>query len=173
MSTRTLQNLIEMDSVLYYNTIKDSYENLYSREQSSKIRFLLSRIDIKESDKILDVGAGTGILESILAKNKIVAIEPSDMADMMDAKRLKNVLIERRRIQDFDTEEKFDVIFCITVLQDIKEGREEIIKKLFSLARAGGHVIISVLRASNMDLKHMGPVESGFIENDRYFIFIV
>jgi 2-polyprenyl-3-methyl-5-hydroxy-6-metoxy-1,4-benzoquinol methylase len=161
-----------MDSILYYNSIGKSYESLYLKEQESKIKFLLSKITIKESDKILDVGAGSGILESMLQKNNITAVEPSDMADMIIKKGFKNVSVVKKRIQDFASNKKFDVVFCITVLQDIEEAdRENVIKKLFELTAKNGHLLISVLKHSNIDLSGLNPVESSYVENDRYFIF--
>ena len=99
----TLQNHIKMDSIVYYNSIGESYESLYLREQENKIRFILSKIKVKESDRILDAGAGTGILESMLPRNEITAIEPSDMANMIVKKGFKNVSVVKKRIQDFDS----------------------------------------------------------------------
>ena len=161
-----------MDSIVYYDAIKGSYDKLYSSEQETKIRFLLSRITVKNSDKILDVGAGSGILESILPENRITAVEPSDMADMIIKKGLGNVSVVKKRIQNFNHTEKFDIVFCITVLQDIEEKeRNGIIKKLFDLTAENGHLLVSVLRLSNIDLSGLNPVESDYIENDRYFIF--
>lgn len=166
------QNPIKMDAVSYYNSIKDSYEKLYSREQENKIRFFLSKINIKSNDKILDVGAGSGILESLLSENKITALEPSNMSDIIILKNLSNVSVIKETVQDFNPIDKFDVVFCITVLQDIKEEeRDKVIKKLFSLTAENGHLIISVLNVSKIDLSSLNPVNSGYIENDRYFIF--
>ncbi len=168
----TLQNHIKMDSITYYSSIGESYESLYLREQENKIRFILSKIKVNETDRILDVGAGTGILESLLPKNKITAIEPSDMAKILVKKEFKNVSVVKKRIQDFVSDKKFDIVFCITVLQDIKEeDREGTIKKMFELTAEKGHLIISILKSSNIDLSYLNPVESGYIENDRYFIF--
>ena len=161
-----------MDSIIYYNSIGKSYESLYLREQENKIRFILSKIKVKDSDRILDVGAGTGILESMLPKNEITAIEPSDMSDIIVKKGFKNVSVVKEKIQDFTSNKKFDIVFCITVLQDMEEiERKRTIKKLFDLTAETGYLIISVLKQSNIDLSSLNPVESGYIENDRYFIF--
>ena len=166
------QNLIKMDAVSYYNSIGNSYEKLYSREQEDKMRFFLSKLNIKKGDKILDAGAGSGILENILKENEIIALEPSNMADMIIKKKLSNVFVVKKTIQDFDYVGKFNIVFCITVLQDIKEEeRSNILKKLFSLTAENGHLIISVLKASNINLSDLNPIESGYIANDRYFIF--
>ncbi len=167
-----LQNHTKMDSITYYNSIGQSYESLYLREQENKIRFILSRIKVNGNDKILDVGAGTGILESMLHENNVTAIEPSDMADILVKKGFKNVSIIKKKIQDFAYDKKFDIVFCITVLQDIEEiDRKSVIKKLFDLTAKNGHLVVSVLKSSNIDLSSLNPIESGYIENDRYFIF--
>ena len=168
----TLQNPTKMDSIIYYNSIGESYESLYLREQENKIQFILSKIKVKDSDRLLDAGAGTGILESMLPKNEITAIEPAYMANMIVKKGFKNVSVVKKRIQDFVSDRKFDIVFCITVLQDIEEtDRKSTIKKLFDLTAENGRLIISVLKSSNIDLSSLNPVESGYIENDRYFIF--
>lgn len=168
----TSLNLIKMDSITYYNAIKDSYGRLYFDEQIKKIRFLLSKFDIPEYAEILDVGAGPGILETVMTKNRITAIEPSDMADIISQRRLSNVSIIRKKIEDFNTKNKFDFVFCVTVLQDINEvEREKVIEKMFSLTKEGGFTIISVLKVSGIDLSILKPIESGEVENDRYFIF--
>ena len=160
-----------MDSISYYTAIKNSYEKLYLSEQESKIRFLLSKVKINPSDTILDVGAGSGILESLLPDNKIVAVEPSGMADLIADRKLSNVSVVKTRIEDFVYPGKFNAVFCITVLQDISEGIEDIIKKLFDLTAENGFLVVSVLRISQIDLNRFNPAESGCIENDRYFVF--
>ncbi len=108
----------------------------------------------------------------MLHENNVTAIEPSDMADILVKKGFKNVSIIKKKIQDFAYDKKFDIVFCITVLQDIEEiDRKSVIKKLFDLTAKNGHLVVSVLKSSNIDLSSLNPIESGYIENDRYFIF--
>ncbi len=162
-----------MDAIDYYNSVKSSYDKLYRVEQENKVKFLIKRINIPDSALILDAGAGSGVLEELIHDYRITALEPSDLADELKSKGLKNVSIEKKTIQGFSTDIKFDFIFCITVLQDIdKKERDGAVKKLFSLAKDGATIIISVLAVSNINLGYLNPVESGYIENDRYFIFV-
>lgn len=161
-----------MDSIEYYNTIKDSYDALYSMEQEGKIDYLLSIIKPKRRQLILDIGAGSGILESKIKKNKIIALEPSELIDEFVKKKQRNVTIIRKKITDFHTTKKFDIIFCITVLQDMKmEERQAAIDAMFSLCKKGGRIIVSVLDESHIDLSNLHPEKSGSIENDRFYIF--
>ncbi|MCL5009396.1 MAG: class I SAM-dependent methyltransferase [Candidatus Parvarchaeota archaeon] len=161
-----------MDAVDYYNTIKDSYEALYSMEQEGKIDFLISLVKPKRKHLILDVGAGSGILERKLKKEKIIALEPSKLIDDLAENKPKNITIIRKRILDFHTTKKFDIIFCVTVLQDMKPSeRQEALDSLFKMCKKGGKIVISVLGESNIDLSSLHPDKSGEIENDRYYIF--
>ena len=154
-----------MDSTSYYNTIKDSYEKSYREEQIGKIRKILSLI------KILDVGAGTGILEELLKDYDITAIEPSDLYYIMSKKRLNSKLIKADFLS-FESEEKFDIVFAITVIQDINiENREKFIKKLFNLTKNGGKIVISVLNRSGIDLDYLRPINKICVENDIVYVF--
>jgi 2-polyprenyl-3-methyl-5-hydroxy-6-metoxy-1,4-benzoquinol methylase len=161
-----------MDAVEYYNTIKDSYDALYSMEQEGKIDYFISIIKPKHRHLILDIGAGSGILESRLKKNRIIALEPSKLIDEFAKKKPKNVTIVRKRIFDFHTTKKFDIIFCVTVLQDMKiDERQGAIDAMFKMCKKGGRIVISVLDESSIDLSNLNPEKTGSIENDRFYIF--
>lgn len=159
-----------MDAVEYYNKIKPSYERLYGEEQKEKIDEILRLIEVKPNQKIIDVGAGAGLLEKILKQNMITALEPSELADLIPKR--ENIKIIRKRLEKFSTKEKFDLVFCITVLQDIeKEKREDFIKRLFSLCKKEGFILISVLKRSGIDLDDYSPVSKKEIGNDVLYIF--
>lgn len=161
-----------MEAVEYYSSIAPSYEALYKEEQLTKIKRVMALLKPKKNWKILDIGAGTGLLEEKLRGYKITAIEPSEMADLLEAKKLRGVEVVREKISRFKSDKRFDAVFCLTVLQDLdKKERAKCIKAAFNLCRKGGKVIFSVLKVSPVDLSNLRPDISEEIANDRLYIF--
>jgi 2-polyprenyl-3-methyl-5-hydroxy-6-metoxy-1,4-benzoquinol methylase len=162
-----------MDSADYYNAIADSYEALYRQEQLSKLMKILPYVNPKQSDTVLDVGAGSGILEEQLKVSSIVAVEPSNLADILISKKIPNVAVEKSRFEDFRTDRKFDIVFALTVLQDMgADERILAVNKMFEMCKEGGKVVISVLKKSGLDYSTLGPQAKGEAENDVFFVFV-
>ena len=69
-----------MNQVNFFNSIAKDWDSI-SKVDEVKINYLLSQIDIKEGDSILDVGTGTGVLIQFLTKlNPKGKIEAVDMS---------------------------------------------------------------------------------------------
>lgn len=161
-----------MDAIGYYNSIAPSYDALYKEEQSTKINTIIALINPKKSWRILDIGAGTGLLEESLKGVKITALEPSEMADLLAAKKLPNVRLERKKISQFESKRRFDAVFCVTVLQDLdKKERAKCIAAAFKFCKTGGKIIISVLKQSKIDLSNLKPISVCETANDVVYIF--
>ncbi len=161
------------DAVDYYNAISGSYEKLYRDEQIRKIKFILKHLDIDKIETVLDIGAGTGILEEFLKGKKVVAIEPSSLSDEIIRKDLKNVTLIRSRVEEVNLDERFDLVICLTTLQDLnKETRRICLEKAFEYCKEGGTVAISVLKASQIDLSYLKPTAIEDAQNDIIFFFI-
>ena len=73
-----------MNQVNFFNSIAKDWDSI-SKVDEVKINYLLSQIDIKEGDSILDVGTGTGVLIQFLTKlntkGKIEAVDMSYVGD--------------------------------------------------------------------------------------------
>jgi 2-polyprenyl-3-methyl-5-hydroxy-6-metoxy-1,4-benzoquinol methylase len=161
-----------MDSVKYYDSIANSYEALYRREQEAKIRTAISLVKPRNSDRILDVGAGSGITEEMLPGFHITALEPSNLIDLLVRKAKKGVTPVKEEFLGWDSKGAFDVIFCITVLQDLKENdRDQFLRKIFDICKPGGKIAISVLTRSGIKLDYRNPLIVREVENDVLYIF--
>ncbi|MCL4400713.1 MAG: class I SAM-dependent methyltransferase [Candidatus Parvarchaeota archaeon] len=161
-----------MDAVGYYSSIAPSYDALYKEEQLDKIRSMLSAVKPKKNWIVLDIGAGTGLLEENLKVRTVTAIEPSEMGEFLETKKLPGVKVEKVKISQFKSSKKFDAVFCITVLQDLdKNEREKCIKSAFEHCKRGGKVVISVLKQSNIDLSYLKPSLVYEVVNDVIYIF--
>lgn len=124
-----------MDQVKFFNSIAKDWDNII-RVDEKKINYLLSKIDIKGDDYILDVGTGTGVLIPFLAelspKGKIKAIDIS--CNMLDVARKKfndinNVEFTLLNVETDNLDEKFNKIVLYSMFPHL-EDKTNTIKKL-------------------------------------------
>ncbi|MCW1292818.1 MAG: class I SAM-dependent methyltransferase [Candidatus Parvarchaeota archaeon] len=163
-----------MNSIAYYNSISKSYEKLYKAEQIEKLIFISTFLNLIRAKEVLDVGAGTGLLEELNPHISFIVLEPSrGMLNILESKKLKNIKdICNCKLEDFQMNKKFDAATSVTVLQDIEE--KDRINFIYKLLRLGTFVILTFLKASNIRI----PEEltkylllSKEISNDYVFIF--
>lgn len=124
-----------MNQVNFFNSIAKNWDNIIEVNET-KINYLLSQIDIKEDDYILDVGTGTGVLIPFLAKlnskGKIKAVDIS--CNMLDIARDKfkntsNVEFNLLNVETENLDEKFNKIVLYSMFPHL-ENRTNTIKKL-------------------------------------------
>jgi ubiquinone/menaquinone biosynthesis C-methylase UbiE len=103
-----------LDDFLVKNFAYFNYENY------------VKRLYLKENEKVLEIGCGSGNLSRFLAKEvrELVCIDNSEYWIREARKRLRNsenILLNRCDILDFDKENYFDVAIVHYVLHDIPE----------------------------------------------------
>lgn len=112
----------------YYDEIAKGYDELYEKEQLKKIAKIKEHITIFESDKLLDVGCGTGISTEPW-KCLRYGIDPSPkLIDIAKKKREGEYRIAPAEDIPF-LDNEFDIVISITALQnfdDIQKGLSEI-----------------------------------------------
>ena len=135
----------------YYNKISQGYEELYKEEQINKLNFIKEfleklNIRIKESDKLLDVGCGTGLTTQFWPSKNKTGIDPAEKLIEKAKHKDKNndyILASAENIPFKDN--RFDIITSITAIQnfqDIKKGLKEIKRVAKNL------IILSFLKKS-------------------------
>ena len=120
----------------YYDTIAESYNELYKEEQQEKVNLVKKHIDIKPEFKLLDVGCGNAFyLDEFNCE--CVGIDPS--VKLLEQYNGKNEVFQGEAENIPFQIEEFDVVVSFTAIQNftnIKKGLEEIKrvgKDLFAL----------------------------------------
>nr|MCK4930361.1 class I SAM-dependent methyltransferase [Nanoarchaeota archaeon] len=110
----------------YYNEISKGYDELHSEEQLRKAGIILSKLDLKKTDKLLDVGCGNGSYLNLFDCD-VTGIDPSEEL-LEQYKGNHQVLLGRAEELDF-LDNHFDIVISITSIhnfEDIEKGLKEI-----------------------------------------------
>ena len=101
----------------------------------------------EKTDKILIIGIGTGNeAKKILEKQKpelIIGVDNSKKMLEIAAKKNPSIQLENSNLQDFETQQKFDKIISIRILDHL-ENIEEGITKITRLIKKNGKIIITL-----------------------------
>ncbi len=113
---------------MYYDEISSGYEELHKEEQLKKIELIKKHLKLKPSDKLLDVGCGTGLTTEPW-KCKRYGIDPAiKLLERVRGKgEIEYKLAPAENIPYPDR--FFDVVISITAIQnfhDIEKGLLEI-----------------------------------------------
>lgn len=132
-----------MSKTNYYNEISEGYEELHGEEQLKKARIIRDKIECKRSDKMLDVGCGTGTYLDIFDCD-VTGIDPSQEL-ISQYKGTHQLLLGKAEDLDFDDNE-FDIVISLTAIHNF----EDIEKELKEIKRVGKHkFVFSILKRSN------------------------
>ncbi len=117
-------------------------------------------LGLKEGDRILDFGAGTGRNALLMRKyikesGEIVALEIGDEMKrqfLEKTKEYENIkLVDRRIDEKLEYEEEFDLVFVSFVLHGfIQEKRDIIIQNAFKALKKGG--VFAILDYNNFNI---------------------
>ena len=94
---------------------------------------------------LLDAGCGYGLLVSRAQKRgwAVKGIDPDPDAVALSRRLYGDLPIVKSTIDDFNTEELFDTVICLDVLQAVSDDHAAL-RKIASLVRAGGRLIVAV-----------------------------
>ena len=127
----------------YYNEISDGYEELHSEEQLKKARIIRDKLELKRSDKLLDVGCGTGFYLDLFDCD-VTGIDPSEEL-IRRYNGTHQVMLGHAEQIDF-ANKYFDIVISLTSIHnfdDIENGLKE-------MERVGNNkYVFSVLKRSD------------------------
>ena len=134
----------------YYNKIASNYESFIPQNKVMRkiISDFLKELNIKKDAKILDLGAGTGIVTEGISKegyNDLTLLDISDK-ELEIARKKESLKDAKYRIVDLTKEEiegKFDLIFETMSLDYFKgEKMKLVLEKIKNALNKGGKFIV-------------------------------
>ncbi len=130
----------------YYAGISQGYEELHKDEQLGKLKIVLERLPYNKTDKVLDVGCGTG-LSSLLFNCQKFGVDPTFELLEQAKPRLPVVqgIAENLPFKD----NSFEIVVCLTALHNFTDP----IRGLLEMKRVGmGKFAVTILkRAKNCE----------------------
>ena len=139
----------------------------HQKEWGNKI---ISEFSLKDTESILDLGCGDGVLTANLAQlvpnGKVVGIDASE-GMIKEAKKIKleNLSFIQADINNLQLNEKFDVVFSNATLHWIKDQRK-LISTILSLVNKNGVVRLNF--ASDGNCSNFFAVVKNEIRNKKY-----
>lgn len=130
---------------MYYDQISEGYDELHKEEQLKKIFLIKKHLKTKKTDKLLDVGCGTGV--SMAFDCWQVGVDPSfNLLKKIKSKKTINAAAEFLPFKD----KVFDIVVSVTAVHNFNEVE----KGLKEIKRVGNdNFVISVLKKSQKSAK--------------------
>jgi ubiquinone/menaquinone biosynthesis C-methylase UbiE len=127
----------------YYDEISEGYEELHKEEQLKKVKIILNKLNLKKTDKLLDVGCGTGFYLDMF-KCKVTGVDPAPKL-IKKYKGEQKIILARAEELPFP-DNSFHIVTSITAIQNF----EDIAKGLQEMKRVGKkNFVLSALKRSN------------------------
>lgn len=133
----------------YFNARALDWDHTCVHDES-KVAHIVNLLQVKASDRILDVGTGTGVLIPYLLKylddsGHITAVDVSEkMLEVAKSKyRGKNITYRQGDVLEIPMDEKFDLIICYSMFPHFKENKFKAIYTLSQLLKSEGKLCIS------------------------------
>lgn len=156
----------------FFDSIAKEWDNIIEVNEE-KINTLLSKLDIKDNDNILDVGTGTGVLIPFLKKlNSNGIIKGVDISSgMLDIasqkfKSTENVSFEALDIENSSIEEKYDKIVLYSMFPHLKNKTNTIKTLVENNLNEEGKLIIAHSNSREF-LNNMHKEKDKTVSEDR------
>ncbi len=161
-----------MNQVQFFDSIAKDWDNIIEVNEL-KINTLLSKLNIKDNQSILDVGTGTGVLIPFLKKlNKTGFIKGVDIStQMLDIakekfKDNKNLSFEILDVENDKINEKFDKIILYSMFPHLQNKTLTIKSLVENNLKENGQLMIAHSNSREF-LNNMHKEKDETVKNDR------
>lgn len=161
-----------MNQVQFFDSIAKDWDNIIQVNEL-KINTLLSKLNIKDNQSILDVGTGTGVLIPFLKKlNKTGFIKGVDISTQMlgiakeKFKDTKNLSFEVLDVENDKVYEKFDKIILYSMFPHLQNKTLTIKSLVENNLKENGQLMIAHSNSREF-LNNMHKEKDETVKNDR------
>ena len=161
-------------SVAYYDAIATGYEELHMEEQLKKISIIKKKFHPKKTDKLLDVGSGTGVTTEPWECERY-GIDPAPKL-LARARNKENIVYKEATAENIPFDDNFfDVIVSITAIQNFYDV-DKALSEMKRVVKPGSEVIITTLKRNSRFEEIFSKVSANFlikntIEEDKDIIW--
>lgn len=161
-----------MNQVEFFNQIAKEWDSIIEVNEE-KINTLLSKLNITDNSKVLDIGTGTGVLipflKSLNPNGYIKGVDIS--SEMLNVAREKFRNIEKVSFELVDVEkdvinETYDSIVLYSMFPHLKDKTNTIKKLVEKNLEKGGQLIIAHSNSRTF-LNNMHKEKNEFVSEDR------
>ncbi|NEZ47487.1 class I SAM-dependent methyltransferase [Clostridium niameyense] len=137
-----------MEDKEFFNSLAEEWDNICEHPKY-KVDYVMSKIDLENGDKVIDVGSGTGVLipyieEKIGSEGYVTAIDLAE--NMIKVSKRKNKFCNLEFIIDdflnYNSKEKVDYIIAYSCYPHFKD-KNKFFEKANSLLEVGGKIVIA------------------------------
>jgi len=136
-----------------YDALADAYDSLYGDEQEAKIRSALESLQLKETDLVLDVGCGTGILFPYVQEKVGFVVGLDISRGLLERARNRSRYSSKVSLIRADADylpfldEVFDRLFAVTILQNVPDSKATL-NQILSKAKREAILVVTGLKKS-------------------------
>ncbi|MFH1053835.1 MAG: class I SAM-dependent methyltransferase [Candidatus Woesearchaeota archaeon] len=125
----------------YYNNISKGYNELHGEEQKKKLDVIKKNMVVKKTDKLLDVGCGTGLSSDF--ECEVFGLDPSkDLLKLSKIPEDHKIIGKAEKIHFPDN--YFDIVISVTAVHNFNDVE----KGILEMKRVGkGRFVFSVLKS--------------------------
>ena len=130
-----------MDNKTFSRQIKNQKKHWWFQARKKIIDQIISSINLKKKNNILDFGAGSGVNLDMLRKHGLVDIHEQNKyarAIIKKEKKIKNLYSTLKIKKNF-----YDLILLADVIEHVKQPKE-LLKDLKKFLKKDGHILITV-----------------------------